>query len=154
VLKGEAHDARLSILQVQLCGLSRGEDYVWGVVKDEALRHRKFEKDSTEEVVEPTASKRPRTGFFNALHAFIEEGPPLSSIAKSQASDSTHALDAAIDAYESCLCFHKKLIHLASGETIQLHLFFSRSCHWQPQSQQCPQLRLFVSDFSRQEGKC
>jgi hypothetical protein len=48
------------------------------------------------------------------------------------------------------------LIHLASGGTIQLHLrvFFSSSCHWQPQSEQCQQLRLFVRDFSRREGKC
>ena len=38
--------------------------------------------------------KRPRTGFFNALQEFIEEGPPISSN-----TDSTNELDAAIDAY-------------------------------------------------------
>ena len=38
--------------------------------------------------------KRPRTGFFNALQEFIEEGPPISSN-----TNSTNELDAAIDAY-------------------------------------------------------
>ena len=79
---------------VQLCGLSRGEDYVWGVVKDAVLRHKKFEKRNVEVTQSGSAPKRPRTGFFNALHEFIEEGPPMSSIA-----DSNHELDTAIDAY-------------------------------------------------------
>ena len=43
-----ALDPRFKQLAVQLCGLSRGEDYVWGVVKDAALRHRKFESGHDE----------------------------------------------------------------------------------------------------------
>ena len=89
-----ALDPRFKHFAVQLCGLSRGEDYVWGVVKDAALRHRKFEKRSDE--VLPPALKRPRTGFFDALHEFIEEGPPMSSIAD---TDSAHELDVAIESY-------------------------------------------------------
>jgi hypothetical protein len=58
------------------------------------LRHRKFEKRSDE--VPTPAPKRPRTGFFDALPEFIEEGPPMSSIAD---TDSTHELDVAIESY-------------------------------------------------------
>ena len=119
-----ALDPRFKHFAVQLCGLSRGEDYVWGVVKDAALRHRKFEKRSDE--VPPPALKRPRTGFFDALHEFIEEGPPMSSIAD---TDSTHELDVAISNHtERCLCLHKTLIRLASGGTIQLLRFFALYC--------------------------
>ncbi len=91
-----ALDPRFKHFPVQLCGLSRGEDYVWGVVKDAALRHIKFEKRSDE--VPPPAPTRPRTGFFNALHEFIEEGPLMSSIADTD-SDSTYELDVAIESY-------------------------------------------------------
>ncbi len=52
-----ALDPRFKHFAVQLCGLPRGENYVWGVVKDAALRHRKFEKRSDE--VPPPAPKRP-----------------------------------------------------------------------------------------------
>ena len=78
---------------VQSCGLSRGEDHVWGVVKDAVSRHKKFEKKNVEVTQSESAPKQPRTGFFNALHEFIE-GPPMSSIA-----NSNHELDMAIDAY-------------------------------------------------------
>ncbi len=69
---------------------------MWGVVKDAALRHRKFEKRSDEVPCPPPAPKRPRTGFFDALHEFIEERPPISSIAD---TGSTHELDLAIESY-------------------------------------------------------
>ena len=52
-----ALDPRFKHFAVQLCGLSRGEDCVWGDGKDAALRHRKFEKRSDE--VPPPAPKRP-----------------------------------------------------------------------------------------------
>jgi hypothetical protein len=65
---------------------------VWGLIKDSALRHRKFER-SSEEVALP-APKRPRTGFFNALYEFIDKGHMMSSIA-----DTTYELDETIDAY-------------------------------------------------------
>jgi hypothetical protein len=89
-----ALDPRFKYFALQLGGLSHGEDYVWGVVNDAALSHRKFERSSEE--VAPPAPRRPRTGFFNALHEFIEEESPMSSIAVS-----THKLDAAIDAYRN-----------------------------------------------------
>ena len=87
-----ALDPRFKQLAVQLCGLSRGEDYVWGVVKDAALRHRKFESGHDE--ITCTAPKKQKTGFFSALHQFIADGPPMSS------STETHEdLDASIDTY-------------------------------------------------------
>jgi hypothetical protein len=74
--------------------LSRGEDHVWGVVKDAVSRHKKFEKRNVEAIQSDSAPKRSRTGFFNAFHEFIEGRPPMSSIA-----DSNHELYTAIDAY-------------------------------------------------------
>ena len=91
-----ALDQRFKHFALQLCGLSRGEDYVWGVVKDAALRHRKFEKGSEE--IAQTAPKRPKTGFFSALQEFIQDGPPMSHGSSCQ-SPSNHDLDMSIDAY-------------------------------------------------------
>ena len=91
-----ALDPRFKHFALQLCGLSRGEDYVWGVVKDAALCHRKFEKGSEE--IAQTAPKRPKTGFFSALQEFIQDGPPMSHGSSGQ-SPSNHDLDMAIDAY-------------------------------------------------------
>jgi hypothetical protein len=54
-------DDRLKHFAVQLCGLSRGEDYVWDVVKDAALRYRSFDKSSEE-------ATRHQSGILNALH--------------------------------------------------------------------------------------
>ena len=76
-------DPQFKHFAVLLCGLSRGEDHVWGVVKDAVSHHKKFEKKNVEVTQSESAPKRPRTGFFNALHEFIEEGPPMSSIADS-----------------------------------------------------------------------
>ena len=58
-----ALDPRFKHFAVQLCGLSRGEDYVCGVVKDAVLRHKNFEKN-VEVTQSGSAPKRPRTGFF------------------------------------------------------------------------------------------
>ncbi len=89
-----ALDALFKHFAVQLCGLSRGEDYVLGIVKDVVLQHKKIEKRSGEVTQPESAPKWSRTGFFNALDAFIEEGPPMSSLAKTN-----RELDIIIDAY-------------------------------------------------------
>ena len=47
-----ALDPRFKKYAVQLCSLSRGEEYVWGVVKDTATRHKRFEKVSAADPVE------------------------------------------------------------------------------------------------------
>ena len=65
-------DLQFKQFAVHLCGLSRGEDYLWGVVKDAALSHRKFESGHDE--ITCTAPKRPKTVFFSAFHQFIADG--------------------------------------------------------------------------------
>ena len=67
-----ALDPRFKQLAVQLCGLSRGEDYVWGVVKDAALRHRKFESGHDE--ITCTAPKRPKTGLVQRPKTGLVQG--------------------------------------------------------------------------------
>ena len=147
-----ALDPRFKHFAVQLCGLSRGEDYVWGVVKDAALHHKKFEKGSSEEVAEFQHQSGHELASSMLFMRLLKKGRRKAAVVSFLTLPMPWMLQSMHT--ERCLCFHKKLIHLASGETIQLHLFFSRFCRWQPQSQQYPQLRLFVSDFSRREGKC
>ena len=67
-----ALDPRFKQFAVQLCGLSRGEDYVWGVVKDAALRHRKFESGHDE--ITCTAPKRPKTGLVQRPKTGLVQG--------------------------------------------------------------------------------
>ena len=67
-----ALDPRFKQFAVQLCGLSRGEDCVWGVVKDAALRHRKFESGHDE--ITCTAPKRPKTGLVQRPKTGLVQG--------------------------------------------------------------------------------
>jgi hypothetical protein len=54
-----AMDPRFKRFAVQLCPLSRSEEYVWFVVKEMAMRHLKFEKQSDSLEVQ---SQGPRSG--------------------------------------------------------------------------------------------
>ena len=93
-----ALDPRFKNFAVQLCGLSRGEAYVWGVVKDSAIRHKRYERvaSESEEVVQPSP-KRVKSGFFSAFEAFVNEGPPASS--SQHSSSESNSIDVAIETY-------------------------------------------------------
>ena len=91
-----AMDPRFKRFAVQLCPLSRSEEYVWFVVKEMAMRHLKFEKQSDSlELQSP--EKRQKTSMFAELEEFIEEGPIVGS---SSVHCSSSSLDTALEAYK------------------------------------------------------
>ena len=69
-----ALDPRFKKFAVKLCGLSRGEEYVWGVVKDAANRHKRFERVSApvstaeDEVVQQSPKRARSETKKNLVH--------------------------------------------------------------------------------------
>jgi hypothetical protein len=102
-------DPRFKKYAVQLRGLSRGEECVWGVVKDSATRHKRFEKACAADHVEAEVSvfqsppKRIKTGFVSSSSALMDEGAPASSSSPDPSRDSQRMPEVAIKTYREML---------------------------------------------------
>jgi hypothetical protein len=142
-----ALDARFKIFAVQLCGLSRGKEYICGV----AIRNTCFGKVRAAETIpvrggrcSPSPPKRIKTGFFSSLSAFVYEGTPApsSSLQHDPLRYDQRILEVAIETYRQ--------MPLLSRDWILrplLPLVASVSA-WQ----QCQRQRPLVNGFSRLEG--